>query len=223
MRPAKDGNGNTILEKVLVPGTRIPASTLYRMREGFWTPRERSLYKLYAFYRRWAYHQLRASGLSPEEAKAKIPRRDPMQVWRTVDYMKKIADVIAANKGVSSLDIMASIQRSDLTLERWDRYIEMKKYAKIPSDEAIPPKIVRPKGFEVVRYDPASGVYVKPYNKSNIDRARKEFGRKNILTLRKPVSEKRTRRQRGKAREYTVTVDQGLILIKIEAFIQGGR
>lgn len=218
MRPAKDGRGNTILVPVRVPGTKIPASTLDKMREGFWTPRERTLNKLYSFYRRWAYHQLRAVGLSTSEAKANIPRRDPMKVWHTINYMKRIAATIAANKGIDPLDVMASIQKSDITADRWDRYVKTKKYSSVPEGMERPPKIVRGQGFEVVRYDPASGVFVKPWRKETVDRARKLFGRKNIVTLKKPKREKRIRRKRGKAQEYMATTDPGLIKIKIDAF-----
>lgn len=218
MRPAKDSHGNTVLVPVHVPGTRIPASTLYRFREGFWVPRERSLEKLYAFYRRWAYHQLRASGLSTSEAKANVPRRDPMQVWDTVRKMRTVAETIAANKGIDVLDVMASIQKSDIAASRWDRYVKSQKYHKSTPEEAQPPRIVRNQGFEVVRYDPARGVYIKPWHKENINRARKIFGRKNIITIKKPVHEMRTRRSRGKATQYRATVNPGLVLVKIDAF-----
>lgn len=217
-RAAKTKHGETIREQVKVPGTKIPASTIDKFREGFWTPRDKSLNKLYQFYRRWAYHQLRSSGLSRDQAQKNIPYRDPQEVWEISRRMRQVAEIIAANKGLKTEDVLATLQRSTLSAHRWDAYVRQRNYSKVPITESAPSRIVRESGFQVVRYDPASGVYFKPWTKDNIEKARNIYGRKNIITIRKPKHEPRIKRVRGRQQTYLATIDPGLVRVKIEAF-----
>lgn len=70
--PVKSGrkpHSQISIRTKLVPASRIPASTIYKFQQHTYTPRERSIKKLAAFYDRYQYHKLRAGGANYEDAR----------------------------------------------------------------------------------------------------------------------------------------------------------
>ncbi len=106
-----------------VSGTRIPASTITRMRrspegEG-WMPGPRTIKKLLSFRNRSNYNRLRAAGATVDYARLYHKRPD---VGEIIDQYRRSVLAIARGKQVPPEYILATIQEVDRTPEYWDRY-----------------------------------------------------------------------------------------------------
>lgn len=114
-----------------VAGTGIPASTLARFASGEWTPRERSLSKLYAFWRRSMYNELRSRGANPQEAALHSGRSAPAALRALSEYAR-IAREIAESKDVPEEYVRLGMTLSDRRLFDWITYEREKRLAPPP-------------------------------------------------------------------------------------------
>ena len=80
-------NEKIIMRTERVQGTRIPAFVMQKFIDGLWTPREKSIRRLAAMYRRWAYNHMKQSGANKYDAN-KFSRRKPKAVLDAATAMQ---------------------------------------------------------------------------------------------------------------------------------------
>jgi hypothetical protein len=88
-----------------VDSTGIPASTLSRFKTKKWVPREKSLKKLAAFYDKYMYNHMRASGLNKEDAR-KNHTLPPSETLPIIYQYKKWAEKIQDNNFKMGREVM---------------------------------------------------------------------------------------------------------------------
>ena len=79
-----------------VASTKIPASTIHRFQTGEYTPRERSIKKLSAFYDKLMYNKLRAVGVGEKDAR-RYRKLIPDKITPVFKDYRKWARQIQAN------------------------------------------------------------------------------------------------------------------------------
>lgn len=130
-KPVRKRNSREIhLTTQRLPGTRIPASTWNRIKEGTIKPGPKTIKKLMAFKRKTLYNTIRASGGSIKEAKKySSPKSSISQAYILSEKLRSQAEAMAETlspiqgKEISPIWIMHNIAKGEKTTEDWDKYI----------------------------------------------------------------------------------------------------
>ena len=126
-KPRKLRDGTITIVSQRSRGTRIPASTWKKMKDGTIKPGPKTLAKLSKFKERYQYNQLRATGASIKEAK-KLARSDfteaKQRAAKRVTIAKKIARGLSKvqNRKINYEWILYHMMHSDRSLEDWEDY-----------------------------------------------------------------------------------------------------
>ena len=125
----------------LVKGTKIPASTLSRMLlpesdPRHLTPRKKTIDKIHAFYKRFAYNAARSQGAGQQTAKKAVTTQ-PSTLDIYLQKMRNYAKTIAKSKNVPLQYVITGMTLSNKfeSLEDWENYIEDKNFEQLDITE----------------------------------------------------------------------------------------
>jgi hypothetical protein len=113
---------------VIVPGTKIPASTIHKFRDGTYKMRETSIKKLSDLYHRYHEKKLRSKGLNKEDSRH-YAKESPAKIGVLLsDYYRWAKEIKRSKKELYGQEtpihfIQYGMAHSDHDVSEWDEYI----------------------------------------------------------------------------------------------------